>query len=201
MGVDYQFGKIYLIGNTINTDVYVGSSAQIFLFRRWSVHRAYGNDPTQTLPLYVAMRLHGRDNFFITLHHAFPCNTKLELEAEEYKTLDAIKASGIHTYNLRTTGNKQALVTKQTIAATKKAQNLVGKLSGTFNYGCISFQKGLWIFSHEVNLATTKKCFSVKRLGYWQAKLFAEAERKRVYPEWQTDEEITLNEFGAMDLC
>ena len=99
MPIDYQLGKIYTLVNDLNDIVYVGSTAQKNLSTRKCGHARDARDVTRTSPIYTAMRTIGSDHFTIVLHHAYPCNSKDELVAEEYRTIDLIVASGKQVYN------------------------------------------------------------------------------------------------------
>lgn len=228
MTIDYQRGKIYIIVNDVNDIIYVGSTAVPRLCTRMVQHRSCSKKPDQMSNFYTAMRTLGTDHFRIVLDHVFPCNSKDELVAEEMKTLDAHIAAGKSAYNMRTangwivtpeTRAKMAAAqigrvhtdeTKRKIAAThmgavftdEHKRNIAkAKLGQGFTYGCIAMytdKTGLhrWTFNYE----KTRKSFSCKRHGFWQAKLLAEAERKRVYPEWKSDEEVATEELMAIDL-
>ena len=80
--VDYSQGKIYKILNTINDDVYVGSTTQS-LAKRMSWHRRSINCKTKPYAIYNAMKEYGVDNFYIELIENISCQTKEELRARE----------------------------------------------------------------------------------------------------------------------
>ena len=118
---NYQLGKIYNIMNDINDILYVGSTAQPYLCSRWSSHRVNSKDATRTSGIYNAMRTIGVDHFRIVLHHVFPCNSKDELVAEEYRTLDALITAGKSVYN-NVIGGKADDTTKAKLAAAQKGK-------------------------------------------------------------------------------
>ena len=89
----YQEGKIYKIYNTINDDIYVGSTIQK-LCKIISGHRRCANEQRkQHLPLYKAITEHGVENFFIELIEKCPCNDKDELLRTEGKYIRELKPS------------------------------------------------------------------------------------------------------------
>ena len=76
----YSKGKIYHVLNSVNSEVYVGSTCQPLSKIMWG-HRYYCNKQDQTF--YKFMRDIGRDNFYIELIETYPCSTKEELLARE----------------------------------------------------------------------------------------------------------------------
>ena len=196
MPVNYQLGKIYRIVNSENSIEYIGSTAQKLLSSRMSSHRS--NSKAETAPLYTAMREIGVEKFKVLLIKNFPCGSKAELEAEEYKIIDELIAAGVEVYNGRIGG-------KHSPAARKKmADAKGGKRNPRFDFGCIGLydnHKGkIWRFQYKADGKTIPKSFSVKKYGFWEAKALAEAERKAKYPEWRTDEELELAAFQSIEL-
>ena len=97
MPVDYQEGKIYKIYNTINDDIYIGSTTQK-LCERMRKHRSnykykdkYKN--LVNVKLYKSMEEHGVENFFIELIEKCPCNDKEELHKKEGEYIRGLKPS------------------------------------------------------------------------------------------------------------
>ena len=81
--VDYNNGKIYKILNTINDEVYVGSTTQS-LAKRMSWHRnSLNSKRSKKQVLYQYMKEYGVDNFYIELVECFSCKSKEELLARE----------------------------------------------------------------------------------------------------------------------
>ena len=79
----YEFGKIYKIFNTLNDDVYVGSTYQS-LSRRMSKHRNNAKDPNKnTTKFYAYANELGMGKFYIDLIEDYSCNNKEELRARE----------------------------------------------------------------------------------------------------------------------
>lgn len=73
---NYQNGKIYVIKNTINDLVYIGSTTQT-LENRWLNHM---NDRLKkNQKIYRAMGELGYKNFYIDPIEPYPCNSKFEL--------------------------------------------------------------------------------------------------------------------------
>jgi hypothetical protein len=76
----YQNGKIYQIINTINDEVYVGSTCSSLSIRMCK-HRYYVNHCNT--PVYKAFKEIGVGNLLIELIEYYPCNTKEELNRRE----------------------------------------------------------------------------------------------------------------------
>lgn len=77
---DYKNGKVYVIRNTENDSVYVGSTTQP-LSRRMAGHR--GDVDRRITKLYNMMNEIGIDKFYIELIENYPCNNKEELFVRE----------------------------------------------------------------------------------------------------------------------
>ena len=93
MPVDYQEGKIYKIYNTINDDIYVGSTT-LKLCERMRNHRScIKNETKKTRPLYKAFIEHGVEHFYIELIEKCPCNDIDELRKKEGEYIRLLKPS------------------------------------------------------------------------------------------------------------
>uniref|UniRef100_UPI00404B8C07 GIY-YIG nuclease family protein n=1 Tax=Flavobacterium sp. TaxID=239 RepID=UPI00404B8C07 len=88
---NYQEGKIYKIYNTINDDIYVGSTT-VKLCERMRQHR-YHNRASMNYLLYKTFREYGVENFFIELIEKCPCNDKDELRKAEGNYIRLLKPS------------------------------------------------------------------------------------------------------------
>ena len=95
---DYKNGKIYVIRNSNDDDIYVGSSCQS-LSKRMAWHRdARKKDKKKHFKLYKKMNDIGVANFYIELLENYPCNSKEELlkrEGEKIRELKPILNSKI----------------------------------------------------------------------------------------------------------
>ena len=81
--MDYKNGRIYQILNNVDDDVYVGSTTQT-LCKRMAKHRVDMNATTkQHRPLYVKMKKHGVECFYIELIEECPCENKEQLHKRE----------------------------------------------------------------------------------------------------------------------
>ena len=78
--MDYQNGKIYCIRNSINDEIYVGSTTQR-LSKRFSKHKS--DMKVLSGKLYQKMNNVGIENFYIELIENYPCNSKEELNKRE----------------------------------------------------------------------------------------------------------------------
>ena len=91
MPIKYQEGKIYKIYNTVNDDIYVGSTT-LKLCERMRDHRYCINNKTrQHYPLYKAFIEHGVEHFFIELLEKCPCNDIEELRRKEGEYIRSLK--------------------------------------------------------------------------------------------------------------
>ena len=90
---NYQGSKIYKIYNTINDDIYVGSTTQK-LCERMRDHRFCITDAKAGKQLiYKAFIEHGVDNFYIELIEKYPCNDRGELRRKEGEYIRELKPS------------------------------------------------------------------------------------------------------------
>ena len=87
---NYQEGKIYKIYNTINDDIYVGSTTRK-LCERMGEHRSRVKYRDKHKPLSQSILEHGVENFFIELIEKCPCNDKDELRKREGKYIREMK--------------------------------------------------------------------------------------------------------------
>ena len=173
---DYLEGKIYVVYNSIDNAIYIGSTTQS-LSNRLSGHRTDSLKAKRKSAFNEAMRLHGPDNFSIKLHHYFVCNSKKELEAEEYKTMTDEAAAGSNLLNSLRDGKHS----KQACA------KMSGELNHNFNSGCICYQPGvrpIWRFTYWKEGKQRFQSWAVKKHGFWAARSNAQA-RKAQFPNCQ----------------
>ena len=80
---DYKNAKIYKILNTIDDDVYVGSTCQP-LSKRMAEHRgALSKKACSNFKLYNKMKEIGKEHFYIELIEESPCDNVEQLRARE----------------------------------------------------------------------------------------------------------------------
>ena len=79
--MDYKNGKIYCIRNTVDDDIYVGSTTQP-LSKRMVGHRSESERRKHYI-LYQKMNDIGVEHFYIELIQEFPCENKEQLMAKE----------------------------------------------------------------------------------------------------------------------
>ena len=90
---NYQEGKIYKIYNTVNDEIYIGSTTRK-LCERMADHRRPSNIKNhENLPIYKAFIEHGIEHFFIELIEKCPCNDKEELHKKEGEYIREFKPS------------------------------------------------------------------------------------------------------------
>ena len=90
---NYQEGKIYKIYNTINDDIYIGSTSQKLCERMRQHRNDYKSSPRFNMLIYKAIREHGVENFYIELIDKYPCNDKDELRKTEGEYMRELKPS------------------------------------------------------------------------------------------------------------
>ena len=79
----FQNGRIYKILNYIDNEVYVGSTCQP-LSKRMAKHREEINNETKARkPLYIKMKEHGVEHFYIELIEEHPCENGEQLRKRE----------------------------------------------------------------------------------------------------------------------
>jgi hypothetical protein len=78
----YQNGKIYVIRNQIDDDVYIGSTCQP-LSKRMAYHRRDMKGYKKERKLYSKMNELGSDQFYIDLVEEYPCMNKDQLRKKE----------------------------------------------------------------------------------------------------------------------
>ena len=130
---NYQNGKVYAISNSHDDKIYVGATCTS-LERRLCSHRTKSrNDAGSIVTLYQQMRLHGEDNYFITLLEDVPCSDARTLHAREGHW---IREMG--TLNRRISGrtlaqyymdNQQSIIDKVNAYALKNREKLQTKIT------------------------------------------------------------------------
>jgi len=173
---DYSKGKIYKIVNTENDKVYIGSTIMT-LAQRIAQHRY--DAKTNRSKLYKAMRWHGVENFKIKLIKDYPCESKKQLEDQEFKIIKKYIRMEIKLYNMTTIKGKMCEKIRL------KMVGKVGTASARFNRGCVSFSSGnkpSWRFKWRENGKQISKTFSSNKFGYDEAKRLAEEYRDKIYP-------------------
>jgi group I intron endonuclease len=217
--VNYKQGKIYIINNTINDIAYIGSTAQFYLTGRMKDHRKEGSIGTKST-LHRAMKEIGVHNFQISLLLDFPCETKDQLCAEEYRLTNLALSNGQLLYNEQLNGkhsaksiermrlnNKRAMLGVKLSAERKLEMSIVqrGEKNSQFAHGCISYDKsegtGRWKFKWNVDGKTHTKSFALTKWGSREAKRMAQAVRQALYPEYiQDDESICIEDLMGIEL-
>ena len=80
--MDYANGKIYCIRNTIDDDIYIGSTCQP-LSKRMEVHRMSLKGYKKHRKLYSKISEIGNDKFYIELVEEYQCENKEQLRKRE----------------------------------------------------------------------------------------------------------------------
>jgi len=106
MAPNYALSKVYVIRNTINEKLYVGSTTRT-LAQRMTQHRCYYNKGRNTkFPLYEAMNELGVEHFYIELWKDAPCERKEQLHKCEGDAIRELKTIVPEGYNSRVAGRK-----------------------------------------------------------------------------------------------
>ncbi len=197
---DYQNGKIYKIINDINNILYIGSTCQL-LHKRLFAHRSSANAEKSCTTFHTAMRAIGCHHFRILLIRIFPCKSKMELEAEEYRIITEVQSTGKEVYN-DMIGGKHSIKSRK-----KMSDALVGKYFGRAHHitphseetkmlirsihlrrGCLSrkvkrkqfiYWSLAWMLPGGIR---KEKTFSVKKYGEDGAHGLAMMFQDRIYP-------------------
>ena len=90
-------GIVYVITNTVNARIYVGSTTRK-LQQRWTEHQ-YDAKTASMKPLHVAMRELGVDNFKIKAVRKVSCNTMRELHEAETLVMKKYRSLQPSGYN------------------------------------------------------------------------------------------------------
>ena len=184
---DYSKGKIYKILNIKNDKIYIGSTTLALRSRLWQ-HRY--DAKTKRSKIYKAMRCHGVENFKIELIKNYPCESKKQLEDQEFKMINKYLANGVTLYNITTVNGKCADSTKRRMSKAQKGSlnsqyGKFGKANALFRRGSVSLRNGkepAWTFQWCENCKRRAKSFSVNKHGYEEAKQLAEEFRDKIYP-------------------
>ena len=82
---NYQNGKIYCVRNSVDDDIYVGSTTQPLS------KRSTKKEEKKHYKLYQKMNEVGIDNFYIELFEKYPCDSKEELFRKEGEVMRELK--------------------------------------------------------------------------------------------------------------
>jgi group I intron endonuclease len=205
--VNYHLGKIYRIVNSVNSIEYIGSTVRPHLSQRMGGHQSNARGRPDC-PLHQAMKDVGIGNFTIKLIQLYPCNSKDELEAEEYRLIKLALQNGQQLYNTMI-DRKHSEETKalmciiqqrinqegtRTIPSdetkAKWRENWIGRKSPRFGFGCLSYKKDreTWSFHQQVDGKRVTKAYQILKYGPHEARRLAEAARQAAYPDYTPNE-------------
>ena len=182
---NYNNGKIYKVVNTIDSKIYIGSTTRA-LSARMGQHRSAANENQLFAKIYIHMRELGIIHFKILLIKSFPCNSKSELETEEFNLIQQCDAHNL--LNESTVYKKHSEATKERIGDAQR-----GKKAHKFKYGCVfrrewttstGYVRKAWVFAYT-NQETQKsvQCqFGINKLGEEIAHNLSLAKQKEIYP-------------------
>lgn len=183
MPADYGQGKIYRITCALNDIIYIGSTT-MRLSQREKKHLSCVRNLTMTSPFYTSIRALGAANFQIGLVKNFPCQTKAELETEEYRVMDDLAAMGQQLYNEKRNG-KHSQATRAKMAQSKIGNRNALKLGSLF----FNRKAKSWQFFWMNQGKQCGKSFATGKYGFWGAKDLAESQRRLIFPQWEKDAE------------
>jgi hypothetical protein len=175
--LDYLNGKIYKIVNSSNDTIYIGSTAHP-LHNRFGCHRWYGIHRKEYSPLYRAMNEIGVNRFDVVLVKSFPCCSKQELVAEEYRIMNHYRDVGHLLYNAAVKASKIS-------SKRNRASNMVGSLHPQFIRGSIMFDpvRNRWRYKWKQDGKHMQKSFSCMSWGgSWSAHKMCIAWQDYIYP-------------------
>lgn len=99
MTTRYNNGKIYVIRNCLDNEIYVGSTCMP-LHKRWYNHKQTCKNLKYNGKIYQHMRNLGVDNFYIELIEDYACENKNQLNRREGEIMRSLNA----TLNMRIAG-------------------------------------------------------------------------------------------------
>ena len=93
--VNYKYSKVYKITNSIDDEIYIGSTTYQYLATRINSHRMMCKDISgrRDSKLYNKMRELGVENFKIELLEEVNCESKEDLLKKEQEYIDLLKPS------------------------------------------------------------------------------------------------------------
>jgi hypothetical protein len=211
---NYSNGIIYEICNDYGDYYYVGSSCvgeDERMYRHYDQTRRVksGGDPFHVYWNDTVKRAAGvigkGDGFHINVVKVYPCNSRKELWAEEYRILDDYIARGVKVLNDMVNGKhsdqarKKMSISRTGKTASELTKNKMsvaqaGVNNARFNSGSLKLitnkKSGLqyWQFRYNQAKKRIEYSRSVKKLGYLVAKSQAMAERLRIYPNYVPSE-------------
>ena len=166
----YNSGKIYKLINTIDDNIYIGSTITR-LCDRIGNHRSKAKDPTKQSYLYKHMRNIGIEHFKIVLIKPFSCNSKDELEAEEYNEMSKYDKSIL--LNDNQVFKKNLIITIKRQGKHKQVKNhTIGSL-GQFGIENVNPVRGMicmYGIYMERRYKGKTRLIQHKKLGYDEAK-------------------------------
>ena len=87
---DYKNGQIYVIRNSIDNEIYIGSSCQP-LCKRYQKHKDNSKGYKKDRKLYSKMNEIGIDKFYIELYEEYPCDNVEQLRRREGEIIRELK--------------------------------------------------------------------------------------------------------------
>jgi hypothetical protein len=179
----YRNGKIYKIVNTIDDMVYIGSTVTR-LCDRMGQHRRNSKKQNKNSKLYTHIKNIGIEHFKILLIKSHACNSKDELESEEFKEMNNIDKEFLL--------NENVIYKQHSENHNKKiGDSQRGEKSHKWKYGSVFKRSGIingypinaWCFSYQEESGKAKRFqYSIKRFGDEEAYNLAIQKQKEIFP-------------------
>lgn len=121
----YANGKIYRLSNSVDDEIYIGSTCAKRLSDRLSKHKTEAKR-TPNIRVYEHLGGVGWSNVFIELIEVYPCESKLQLETRERYFIEMLKPS-LNTQVPTRTHKEYYEDNKQTILEKQRLYNIQNK--------------------------------------------------------------------------
>jgi hypothetical protein len=175
---NYTNGKIYMLTNSINDMVYIGSTCEERLCKRMVQHKIAMNDnKNMNRKIYVAMKDIGNEHFAIELIESYPCRSKDELYAREsywiryYNTIkqgynnqiakkDEISIEQQKQYIKQYTNeNKERIMKRRKLYCDRNKEKIISQIKHYYleNKEKIQIQRKKYLYENKEKIRETRK--------------------------------------------
>ena len=171
----YKNGKIYVICNCIDDEIYVGSTRRT-LHKRFIEHKKDCKSGKSNMKIYHHMKTLGVHNFYIELHEEYPCNNRRELTRREGQIIRLLKSS----LNVFIAGRtRQEWKTKNKDILKKKRKNYRAKNKDIIKKKNKEYKAEYYQRKNEFYGSNRNKKNFKKRMKNWKPKLEIHLQKKR----------------------
>lgn len=133
---DYSKGKIYKLCNTVDNEIYIGSTTQKLNGRFWN-HKSDAKNRPRNTRVYKHFNNIGCNNVYIELIENFPCESKRELEWRERYWKEELNSS-LNTFSPRVSDEEKKEYNKEYYEKNKYKIEEQAKQKITCECGCTS---------------------------------------------------------------